>query len=1102
MSNFSRIAVDLGADYQRRDERTGGPRVTHLVNMRVAEPGRLEKTQGYIDSVTYTADGNVGDLLACGVTPQSMAFRLLRSNSSGSAVGAQVYIGSNDSSGGTQWFPCQKLPSQDVMCVNDEEAPTVIPIFQGEHTFYTNCGVVEIPGDRQFVFADSEDELAYHSIHLALVQFGTEKGEVVYRRVQGTSLALGERSWVTSAGKYIAFYHTSTTVRIYYFAVGYISPQFLCTISGVTPTGSSTPLALTYDAAADRLLLVDGACMFWLINGTTGAVTRNATLGAPLVVGLINYLNVAATGYQNHFYVVWYNTPNWSYVIYSISDSAASTVSSGTVCAIAGAPLPNTATICYQPQITAWYNSGYVSQPEGAVVSVYQAPRLGMAAAFSSDLYLLGPSGVIARTTAGFDTFASVAACAPIICPRESESRPIFRTWVYQNSARTIRGAMMLAQSTERYTGPVCYPQIKASVFEGGLYPSTPIETNIGAVQKSAFINYLPPFLATYRKGWLTAILAQKNASSTKNDVYLVIQPTTGQHKLSQSTPSVFQQAKTANGLYLASAIPALLTQQLQGHGTQFVPVTLIGTAAGVGSKPVGTYLYVAILQWRDDAGNVYRSPVSDVCTVVRASVGAVRIDATVDIWDPTWMNETQLRIYRTVANGVTFYLCKEFPSFNPLVFNTWTDTADDSVITTKEVLYTQGARGGIQGLLEWWGMPGCRCCWAGSTRMIAGGLQIANQYRVSNLYEPGEQISWPNHQAFSGTVPEAITAVAEMDDLLLVFSSGKIWGVAGPGPDASGAGSFEPPRVLSSTVGAHSEASLVETPDGIMFQAEDAQIYLLQRGSFQVVNMSAEISRQIGKPIPDYPWTFSPFEENRVDNWVMGAVYDSDKREVWFTERRPRHWVYQVDYRRWHAEMCDADRNYGNFVRSSIGHELNRYGLSRTVPFFVMTSGTTLKLIRCAQNGDWSTYFGQDDGATHRYACAMLNVQDNPNGALRRVWATIWRPLDVGGLSGASLPQCSMLYWFDRGPVGNTPDETRTMIAQNANPQVFMELESVPSRFKCNQFMLCWTDGPYATADNGRHAGISLTGFAFEASGTPPNKGAIRTVAGSGRTG
>ena len=32
-----------------------------------------------------------------------------------------------------------------------------------------------------------------------------------------------------------------------------------------------------------------------------------------------------------------------------------------------------------------------------------------------------------------------------------------------------------------------------------------------------------------------------------------------------------------------------------------------IGTAAGVGSKPVGTYLYVAILQWRDDAGNVYR---------------------------------------------------------------------------------------------------------------------------------------------------------------------------------------------------------------------------------------------------------------------------------------------------------------------------------------------------------------------------------------------------------------------------------------------------------------------------------------------------------------
>lgn len=86
-----------------------------------------------------------------------------------------------------------------------------------------------------------------------------------------------------------------------------------------------------------------------------------------------------------------------------------------------------------------------------------------------------------------------------------------------------------------------------------------------------------------------------------------------------------------------------------------------------------------------------------------------------------------------------------------------------------------------------------------------------------------------PTTAAQGSTGP--ITALAPLDDKLIIFKSNAIYYINGTGPDNTGANNnYSQPIFITSTVGCANQQSIVFMPQGLMFQS-DKGIWLLDRG-------------------------------------------------------------------------------------------------------------------------------------------------------------------------------------------------------------------------------------------------------------------------------
>jgi hypothetical protein len=282
--------------------------------------------------------------------------------------------------------------------------------------------------------------------------------------------------------------------------------------------------------------------------------------------------------------------------------------------------------------------------------------------------------------------------------------------------------------------------------------------------------------------------------------------------------------AVTLNGLTtLAAPIPQEFDGRALNHeGLWDGPQVVFAEAAASGTVPVGTYQYVVTWEWSDNGGRIHRSPPSVPVTVTISSTAK---NITVYAQAPTVMTKrgAVVVVYRTQDAGTTFYRIN--PNVNtPIVANsaTWLsvlDTSTDAEIATNEILYSQGARGAISGLLPNDTPPPCRFIWAGNDRLFVGGLEDPTQVQWSKLLFPGEPLTWAISNQYMANVDAPVTGVAALDGTWLVFTKDSIWQINGDGPDDNGSGFFASPRRLPSTVGCLSHASIVEVDDGLIFQ-------------------------------------------------------------------------------------------------------------------------------------------------------------------------------------------------------------------------------------------------------------------------------------------
>jgi hypothetical protein len=262
-------------------------------------------------------------------------------------------------------------------------------------------------------------------------------------------------------------------------------------------------------------------------------------------------------------------------------------------------------------------------------------------------------------------------------------------------------------------------------------------------------------------------------------------------------------------------------------------------TASGGGLTLLGTYYYQVCYEWMDNQGNLHRSTPS-VTTSLALTGTQNTITLSIAPLGLTYKASVKVMIYRASTATATFYLVTP-PTATPVLNNpaasawiTYVDKAADSSIVGNTILYTTGGT-------------------VGDTNGPASNIMTSFDTRLWMVDAEDPNILWYSKQVIGATPVEmsdlftlyvaptvgslstgGITAIAAMDEKLIIFKGGAtsqaIFYINGNGPDNTGANSqYSEPIFITSTVGCNTQASIVLTPAGLMFQSAKG-IWLLDR--------------------------------------------------------------------------------------------------------------------------------------------------------------------------------------------------------------------------------------------------------------------------------
>lgn len=267
-------------------------------------------------------------------------------------------------------------------------------------------------------------------------------------------------------------------------------------------------------------------------------------------------------------------------------------------------------------------------------------------------------------------------------------------------------------------------------------------------------------------------------------------------------------------------------------HGFHVFPEGLTGTQTNAGSLADGTYQIIACLEWVDAQGKLWRSiPSVPVTVVIAAGGGTARIIYLVPSLCLTSKTNVSVVFFRTLASGSIFYRVTSATSpvlNDPTVASaTYTDGTADATLAANEALYTTG------GVLERAGCPPCRFGTAHQGRFFVGGLEDGTiAYTEPRL--DGEGMGF--NEAYSLTLPAEggkVTALASMDDKLMIGRKNRWEYVSGEGPNALGQqNGYSQAQLATGEMGPaeFTSRALCLTDDGLWFGSANG-LRLLTRG-------------------------------------------------------------------------------------------------------------------------------------------------------------------------------------------------------------------------------------------------------------------------------
>lgn len=244
-----------------------------------------------------------------------------------------------------------------------------------------------------------------------------------------------------------------------------------------------------------------------------------------------------------------------------------------------------------------------------------------------------------------------------------------------------------------------------------------------------------------------------------------------------------------------------------------------------------GTYTYLGVFESYDEKGNLTRSvPGPSVTHTVAAPL--LRVEVEFYTLGPSQRyfsgKRFQVALFRADQDGV-FQRCStpltntfdsELTQFFPVIRDTGAQF---------DALYTQsGAE------VDAAGPDGAAFVMVGTKRVWLAGFFRRDRVQYSKLYNASTAnqlaIAPEFNDAFAFLIPggEHVTALGELDDKTIIFTAGKIYAVAGNGPDDGGRNNdFSGLQLISSDAGCIDVRSVVETPAGLFFQSQAGMMVL-----------------------------------------------------------------------------------------------------------------------------------------------------------------------------------------------------------------------------------------------------------------------------------
>jgi hypothetical protein len=269
------------------------------------------------------------------------------------------------------------------------------------------------------------------------------------------------------------------------------------------------------------------------------------------------------------------------------------------------------------------------------------------------------------------------------------------------------------------------------------------------------------------------------------------------------------------------------------------------------------TYSYIYTYEWIDNQGQVHRSFPSPVVTPIASGqtytfasgtvTGGVTITVPYLRVTNKGGNQVFIQVYRTLANGSVYYNISDiftaFPNDPSKDSFTINDVAKDQDIEGNIQIYTTGAQG-------YYAPPATDSLASYKNRLINVASEDPYQFGYSNQVQQNFPVQFvPFFLQNIGTVGGPIVTTANMDDKIIIFKGGTIYGPAiwylvGQGPAPSGQGNdFTDPLPVAVDAGCVDRASVVLTPVGLMFKSSKG-IYLISRALEAVY---------IGAPVEEY---------------------------------------------------------------------------------------------------------------------------------------------------------------------------------------------------------------------------------------------------------